>query len=74
MFIFYVSKREERYVSRSFVLKDDYTFIIFTSFLDVCLMYVECLILYNFHLYELVKIDIMLLSFDYWFERENYSS
>ena len=38
MFLFYVVKRREKYVYRSFVLKEDDTFIIFTSFLDVCLM------------------------------------
>ena len=34
MFIFYVAKGGERYVSRHYVLKEDNTFIIFTSFLD----------------------------------------
>ena len=38
MLLFDVAKRGERYVSRSFVLKEDNTFIIFTSFLDACLM------------------------------------
>ena len=38
IFLFYVVKGGERYVSRSYVLKDDDTFIIFTSFLDACIM------------------------------------
>ena len=38
MLLFYVAKWGERYVSRSYVLKGDDTFIIFTSFLDACLV------------------------------------
>ena len=54
------------------MIKEDDTFLIFTSFRDACLM---CMLnLYNLHLYELVKIEIRLLSLDYWFEGKNYSS
>ena len=45
------------------MIKEDDTFLIFTSFRDACLM---CMLnLYNLHLYELFKIEIMLLSLDY---------
>ena len=35
---FGVAKRGERYITRSYVLKEDDKFIIFTSFLDACLI------------------------------------
>ena len=38
MFLFYVAKGRERYIFRSYVLKEDDTFTIFTSFLDACTM------------------------------------
>ena len=46
------------------VLKENVAFI---SFLDAC---VEC----KLHVFELVKIYIMQLFLDYWFEGEIYSS
>ena len=34
---FGVAKKSERYITKSYLLKEDDKFIIFTSFLDACL-------------------------------------
>ena len=67
MLIFYVAKGGERYVSKSYVPKEDDIFIIFTSFLMLVLC-IECYL----YMFELVKICTMQLFLDYWFEGEGY--
>ena len=62
-------KGEKDMYLRSYVLKGDDTFIIFTSFLYVVLC-VKCYL----HMFELIKICIMQLFLDYWFEEEIDSS
>ena len=69
---FMLLKGEKRYVSKSYVLKENDTFTIY-NFLHHSLMLVLCVECY-LHMLEFVKICIMQLFLDYWFEEEINSS
>ena len=58
MFLFYVAKGGEKYASRSYALKEHNMY-----------QGVKC----KLHVFELVKIYIMQLFLDYWFEGEIHS-